>query len=97
MTDLLHNGHASVGREDQLPQVLSLTPERNINLTLSERLSQLFGDPLHRLGRDLGPKVAVEWRRCSSLSEETQNNRTMFVFHTCCVLNLAVSLSFAVA
>lgn len=71
MTDLgkglLLTGHASAGREDQLPQVISLRLRGNINLTLSEGLQQLFGNPLHRLGRDLGPKVTVEWRRCSSL------------------------------
>lgn len=72
MTDLgkglLHNSHTSVGRKDQLPQVVAL--ERNIHLTLPERLHQLFGNPLHGLGRDLGPKVTVKWRRRSSLSEE---------------------------
>lgn len=41
-----------------------------MNLTLSERLNQLFGNPLHRLGRDLSPKVPVKRRWCSSLSKE---------------------------
>lgn len=58
---------ASAGREDQLSQVVSLALKGNVNLTLSEGLHQLFGHPLHRLGGDLGPKVAVKWRRCSSL------------------------------
>lgn len=113
MTDLgkglLHNGHASVGREDQLPQAISLTLKWDINLTLSECLHQLFGDPLHRLGRDLGPKVTVKRRRCSTLSTEskcvislhflTQNIIKMTVvwdvLHLHCVLNLTFSLIFA--
>lgn len=31
--------------------------------TLSEGLPQLSGHPLHGLGRDLGAKVPVKWRR----------------------------------
>lgn len=94
MTDLgkglLHNGHASAGREDRLPQVISLILKWNINLTLSECLHQLFGNPLHRLGRDLGPKVTVKRGRCSSLSKESKCIIWMLFKHrTTCGWHLA--------
>lgn len=104
MTDLgkglRHNGHASAGREDQLPQVTALILKWSINLTLSECLHQLFGNPLHRLGRDLGPKVAVKRRWCSSLSKESNVlfccflhteqhvNDIWHVFHICLYIHI---------
>ena len=49
--------------------------------TLSERLRQLLGDPLHGLGRDLGPKVAVERRRCPSLPKQRKGLHDRLVSH----------------
>lgn len=76
MTDLgkvlLHNSHASVGREGRLPRVISLVQKKIWKPTLSERLHQPFGNPLHRLGRDLGPEVTIKRRRRTSLSKELQ-------------------------
>lgn len=70
-TEWLHDRSASqrprLCREGGSATAGLITGKGNINLTLSERLHQLFGDPLHGLGWDLGPKVPVKWRRCSSL------------------------------
>lgn len=87
MTDLgkglLHSVHATAGREDRLPQVTSPILRCNIKLTLSEGLPQLFGNPLHRLGRDLGPKVTVKRRRCSSLSKESKCITSFLTYWAC--------------
>ncbi len=56
------------GRIDYLTEL-----EWDMKLTLPEGLPQLFGNPLHRLGRDLGPEVTVKWRWSTSL----QNNHNV--------------------
>lgn len=62
--------------------------QRSMILTVSECLNQLFGNPLHRLGRDLGPKVTVKRRRGTSLSKELSSITLLLQNMLCTLLHL---------
>lgn len=79
MTDLGEGLFHSIHRLGGAITITSLIRRWNMKRTLSEGLPQLFGDPLYRLGRDLGPKVAVERRRCSSLLREPKYIFSIYV------------------